>query len=149
MNTTSHRSVVPFTRDEARLRRDTLMGETFAPEKQGLEIGPRDSPMVLKSEGAVRYVDYVDTEGLLASLPPSANPAAVMPVDIVWGDQPLREAAGGPGKSEVGESQLECGRAVFLDRPYLRLESRSEQLSMATLSYFAARHAGYFTYLQR
>jgi hypothetical protein len=95
MSNDPHAGVV-FTRDEARLRREILMGAAFGPDKRGLEIGPRENPMVLKSEGAIRYVDYTDTATLRASLPSRIDPASVPDVDIVWGDRPLLACADGP-----------------------------------------------------
>jgi hypothetical protein len=63
----------------------------------GLEIGPLAAPIVRKSEGDVIYVDHASTEELLAkySADPNIDPACIVPVDAVWGDQTLAECIGG------------------------------------------------------
>ncbi len=53
------------------------------------------------------------------------------------------QAAGRSGESEVGELELECRRAIFLDRSHLCLGSRSQQLPLSALPYLAARRARY------
>ena len=90
------RGDVTFTRDEACLRREILMGAAFGPDKRGLEIGPLENPMVLKCGSAVRYVDFTDADSLRASLPPGIDPARVPDVDIIWGESPLLDSADGP-----------------------------------------------------
>lgn len=61
----------------------------------GLEIGALHAPTILKSEHDVLYVDYATTEVVKANqFDPSVNPDDIVDVDIVWGDRPLREAAG-------------------------------------------------------
>jgi soluble lytic murein transglycosylase len=52
----------------------------------GLEIGPRDSPLIRKVDGPVIYADYADTETVRANLHASgADPAGVLDVDVVTG----------------------------------------------------------------
>ena len=63
----------------------------------GVEIGPLDAPLVRKSDGTISYVDHVGTEELRAKYAKYAHDvdvADVLPVDVVWGDQPLSELIG-------------------------------------------------------
>ena len=61
----------------------------------GLEIGALHAPTLLKSEHDVLYVDYASTEVVKANqFDPSVNKVDIVDVDIVWGDRPLRQAAG-------------------------------------------------------
>jgi predicted SAM-dependent methyltransferase len=56
----------------------------------GLEIGPRDSPLVRKADGPVLYADYADTATIRANLQQSGvDPAGVLEVDLVTGGGPL------------------------------------------------------------
>ncbi len=78
-------------------KRVHLLGSVPIDTAPGLEIGPLTAPMVLKREGPVRYVDYLPTAELRASQhDPSVVLADIVDVDIVWGQRPLRELAGGP-----------------------------------------------------
>ncbi|OYX35312.1 MAG: hypothetical protein B7Y99_04160 [Caulobacterales bacterium 32-69-10] len=78
-------------------RRARMLGDLDLSRSRGLEIGPRSSPMVAKAEGPVLYVDYTTTEALRAAqFDASIELAAICEVDIVWGEQPLAQAIGGP-----------------------------------------------------
>jgi hypothetical protein len=53
---------------------------------QGLEIGPRDAPLVRKDTARVLYADYADAETIRANLhDPLIDKAAVVEVDVVTG----------------------------------------------------------------
>ncbi len=57
---------------------------------RGLEIGPRDAPLIHKSTGPVLYADYADTETVRANLHGTdVDPATVLDIDIVTGGGPL------------------------------------------------------------
>ncbi len=78
-------------------KRVHLLGSVPIDTAPGLEVGPLTAPMVLKREGPIRYVDYLPTEKLRAAQhDPSVAVADIVEVDIVWGERPLRELAGGP-----------------------------------------------------
>jgi hypothetical protein len=53
----------------------------------GLEIGPREAPLITRAHGPILYADYADTETIRALARPHAalNPADVVDVDIVTG----------------------------------------------------------------
>jgi soluble lytic murein transglycosylase len=52
----------------------------------GLEIGPRDAPLIRKADGPVLYADYADTATVRANLHGSGvDPAGVLDVDVVTG----------------------------------------------------------------
>jgi SAM-dependent methyltransferase len=53
---------------------------------RGLEIGPRNSPLIHKSAGPVLYADYADTQTVRANLHGTdIDPASVLDIDIVTG----------------------------------------------------------------
>ncbi|MEJ0046998.1 MAG: methyltransferase domain-containing protein [Rhodospirillales bacterium] len=59
----------------------------------GLEIGPRESPLITRAHGPVLYADYTDTATIRATLPhPSIDPARVVEIDIVTGGGKLSAA---------------------------------------------------------
>jgi SAM-dependent methyltransferase len=60
----------------------------------GVEIGALDSPIVKKWEGDVIYLDLVDTEGLRKKYP-QFDPATIVEVDALWGEQTLADSLGG------------------------------------------------------
>lgn len=68
-------------------RRERLLGGLDLKRLSGLEIGPRNAPLVRKGEGNVLYVDYASTEELRASWdkPEVIDPATFVDIDIVWG----------------------------------------------------------------
>jgi SAM-dependent methyltransferase len=51
----------------------------------GVEIGPRDAPLITRAQGRVLYADYANTATILATLDASLDPANVVEVDIVTG----------------------------------------------------------------
>ena len=56
----------------------------------GLEIGPRNSPLIHKSAGPVLYADYADADTVRANLHNTdIDPASVLDIDIVTGGGPL------------------------------------------------------------
>ena len=72
------------------------MGEGVG-RARALEIGALQTPLLPKDAFDVRYVDYAATDVIRANqFDPAIDPAAIVDVDIVWGERPLREAAGGP-----------------------------------------------------
>jgi hypothetical protein len=80
-----------------RLRRTRLLTNIDLPSMTGLEIGALNNPMVHKSEGKIRYVDFADTETIRGRPYASTiNPADIVNVDIVWGDRPLAQAVPEP-----------------------------------------------------
>jgi SAM-dependent methyltransferase len=62
----------------------------------GAEIGPLSRPLVRPTDGQVIYVDYTDTETLRARYAhdPEVDPAALVEVGGIWGDNTLLEALG-------------------------------------------------------
>ncbi len=59
-------------------------------QARGLEIGPRNAPLIPKSAGPVLYADYADTETVRANLHGTdIDPATVLDIDIVTGGGPL------------------------------------------------------------
>jgi len=85
-----------------------MLGDLDLARSRGLEIGPRSAPIVTKAEGPVLYVDYAPTEELRAAqFDPSIDPAAIVEVDVVWGEQPLAEAAGQPQDYVVASHVIE------------------------------------------
>jgi SAM-dependent methyltransferase len=69
----------------------------------GAEIGPLDRPLVRKTDGAVFYVDHLETEPLRAKWSSDRNvDTSKLLVDAVWGEQSLLDGlamAAGPGFS--------------------------------------------------
>lgn len=60
------------------------------PHARGLEIGPRNSPLIHRSAGPVLYADYADADTVRANLHGTdIDPAAVLDIDIVTGGGPL------------------------------------------------------------
>lgn len=61
---------------------------------QGIEIGALASPLVRRHEGAVIYVDYLDTATLREKYrdDPNVDENAIVDVDAVWGIKSLSEA---------------------------------------------------------
>ncbi|HXT80843.1 MAG TPA: class I SAM-dependent methyltransferase [Acetobacteraceae bacterium] len=77
-------------------RRGRLLGDIPLGQSTGLEIGALHAPLVRRTESHVRYVDYAPAETLRANFRyTDADPADIQEVDIVWGERPLHEAAGG------------------------------------------------------
>jgi soluble lytic murein transglycosylase len=63
-----------------------LTGGRDVSQCSGLEIGPRDSPLIRKADGPVIYADYADTATVRANLHGSGvDPAGVLDVDVVTG----------------------------------------------------------------
>jgi hypothetical protein len=63
----------------------------------GIEIGPRDAPLIAKRDGPVRYADYADADTIRSNLHGGTiDPARVVDVDIVTGGGSL--AAFAPGR---------------------------------------------------
>lgn len=64
--------------------------------KEGVEIGPLCRPFVLKHEGAITYVDHVDTATLrdLHKDIPGFDISKIVEVDAIWGEQTLQQCIG-------------------------------------------------------
>jgi len=79
----------------ARRRAALLPGLDLA-KLVGVEIGPLDAPLVTKSDGRIIYVDHVSTDDLRAKYAKytDVDVSEIVPIDIVWGDQPLPELIG-------------------------------------------------------
>ena len=55
-------------------------------QARGLEIGPRNAPLIHKSAGPVLYADYADAQTVRANLHGTTiDPASVLDIDIVTG----------------------------------------------------------------
>jgi SAM-dependent methyltransferase len=89
-------------------RRAIMLGDLDLSRSRGLEIGPRQAPMVSKAEGPVLYVDYATTEELRAAqFDSSIDPATICEVDNVWGGRPLAQAEGAPFDYVVASHVIE------------------------------------------
>jgi SAM-dependent methyltransferase len=79
-------------------RREKILKGLNLATMSGLEIGPRDRPVVRKTDGAVVYVDYMDTESLRElHLTQRATDCVVdnlVHVDAIWGENTIEEAVG-------------------------------------------------------
>ncbi len=77
-------------------RREKLLSGLDLARQSGLEIGPLDHPLVRKSEGCVRYVDYADAGFLREKYKDDANVvgANIPEVDAIWGGNTIAEALG-------------------------------------------------------
>jgi len=76
-------------------RRQRMLGDASVRDCLAIEIGALHSPLLSPDEGRVVRVDYAPTEVLRANLRhPGVDPADVVPVDVVWGTIPLRDAIG-------------------------------------------------------
>lgn len=62
----------------------------------GIEIGPLTTPIVARNQGAIIYVDHVDTEALRQKYQnhPTIDVESIVNVDAVWGKSTLQEAIG-------------------------------------------------------
>jgi len=88
--------------------RGRLLGEIVPRESFGLEIGPLHFPMVRRDEGRILYVDYAPAETLRENFRhPGADPVDIVEVDVVWGDQPLRDAVGEPADYVLARHVIE------------------------------------------
>jgi hypothetical protein len=79
-------------------RRESILGNLDVRRLKGLEIGAQHAPLVAKSEGDVRYVDYATADEIRAGWTKThvVDPAALVDVDIVWGVTPLRDTVPEP-----------------------------------------------------
>ncbi len=77
-------------------RREKLLSGLDLARDRGIEIGPLDHPLVLKSQGDVRYVDYADAAYLRDKYAgdPNVVGANIPEIDAVWGDRTIAEALG-------------------------------------------------------
>jgi SAM-dependent methyltransferase len=77
-------------------RRARLLGYRDPAHLSGLEIGPSHAPLIPKTAGAVRYVDYALTDELRRNLVSRrVTPDQLVEVDLAWGDNRLKDAVGG------------------------------------------------------
>ena len=77
-------------------RRRILLAGLDLARMSGIEIGPLDSPLVRKQDGEITYVDHESTEGILAKYAkyPDFELDKIVPVDVVWGADPLPHLLG-------------------------------------------------------
>jgi len=79
-------------------RRQKFLTGLDVKRMSGLEIGPRDRPVVRKSDGPILYVDYMDTEGLknlhLTQGATDCNVDDLVHIDAVWGENTIEAAIG-------------------------------------------------------
>jgi glycosyltransferase involved in cell wall biosynthesis/SAM-dependent methyltransferase len=80
-------------------RKNKILSRISPGIKSGLEIGPLNRPVVTKCEsnGLIKYIDHVSTEGLRKKFinDPSVSIGDIVEVDYVWGDKTLVELVGG------------------------------------------------------
>ncbi|OYX34029.1 MAG: hypothetical protein B7Y99_06255 [Caulobacterales bacterium 32-69-10] len=77
-------------------RRTRLLGTRDPAGLNGLEIGPSHAPLIAKTAGPVRYVDYALTDELRRNfISAQVSPDRIVEVDIAWGDNRLKDAVGG------------------------------------------------------
>jgi len=75
--------------------RGTMMLGPEGARGSGLEIGALHAPILRKPDYDVLYVDYATTDVLRANqIDPAIDRGAIVNVDIVWGETPLRDAVG-------------------------------------------------------
>jgi len=77
-------------------RREKLLAGLDVARQSGIEVGPLDHPLILKSQGGISYVDYADAAYLREKYreDPNVVPANIPETDAVWGDKTLAEALG-------------------------------------------------------
>jgi hypothetical protein len=77
-------------------RREKLLAGLDLARDKGIEIGPLDYPLILKSQGDISYVDYADAGFLRHKYrdDPNVITANIPETDAVWGAQALAEALG-------------------------------------------------------
>lgn len=91
----------------AEYKLERLLG-TADPSGKGLEIGPRDAPLLVRPRHEVRYVDYASTEVLRANQHAACVRCDEMvEVDLVWGTEPLGALNGGPADFIVASHVVE------------------------------------------
>lgn len=79
------------------MRRSLILQDIDPAAMRGLEIGALNNPVVARSDGRIRYVDYADTATVKAKpYDDTIDPADIVDIDIVWAERPLIEAAGEP-----------------------------------------------------
>ncbi|GAC1342137.1 MAG: hypothetical protein NVSMB18_15650 [Acetobacteraceae bacterium] len=80
-------------------RREKLLSGLDLAGSKGLEIGPLDHPLVLKSDGDIRYVDYADAAFLRHKYRDDSNVVAanIPETDAIWGENTIGQALGGAG----------------------------------------------------
>lgn len=78
-------------------RREKLLHGLDLARQTGLEVGALDQPLVRKTEGDIRYVDYADAAFLRHKYrdDPGVKPANIVDVDAIWGEQSMTQAVGG------------------------------------------------------
>jgi SAM-dependent methyltransferase len=59
---------------------------------RGLEIGALHNPLIARSEADVLYVDHAPTDEIRAKYADDSTVGAIVDVDVVWDDRPLRDA---------------------------------------------------------
>ena len=77
-------------------RREKLLAGLDLARQKGIEVGPLDHPLILKSEGDIRYVDYADAAFLREKYrdDPNVAVANIPETDAIWGGNTIAEALG-------------------------------------------------------
>lgn len=77
-------------------RREKLLLGLDVARQSGIEIGALDHPIVLKSEGDIRYVDYADAAFLRQKYRDDAGVrhGSIVEIDAIWGDRTMSESLG-------------------------------------------------------
>ncbi|HTK36282.1 MAG TPA: methyltransferase domain-containing protein [Caulobacteraceae bacterium] len=80
-------------------RREKLLLGLRTSELAGVEIGPLASPLVRREDGAILYVDHIDTAALREKYREHATVdlGAIVEVDAVWSGRTIEEALGSNG----------------------------------------------------
>ncbi len=86
----------PFPTHVVPTRRDRILSGLDPRCLDGVEIGPLNHPLVTPTEGGIFYIDHLDTEGLRKHYggPDKIDPATIVEVDAVWGDNTLQDCIG-------------------------------------------------------
>jgi len=77
-------------------RREKLLSGLDVARASGIEIGPLNRPLILKSQGEIQYVDYGDAAFLREKYKddPNVRGEDIPEIDAIWGDKTLEEALG-------------------------------------------------------
>jgi hypothetical protein len=106
MQTMGDRQLTPHdsSREDWRERRRRRVLHGFDPaKKRGIEFGPLANPIVRKPDGDILYIDFLDQQALRAKSANDPNVAIeeIVPVDVVLGEQSLKQYLGAAGRTLV------------------------------------------------
>jgi len=78
-------------------RRERILHGLDLKRATGVEIGPLANPIVSKTDGNIRYIDYTDATALRTryATDPNVDVTKIVDVDAVWGEKTMLEALGG------------------------------------------------------